>query len=83
MMKEIGTTEVWCAFSVKLASGMLQEAAPLATHITGQVISSDKPGCLGGVKGSSFGRFGGDAGIAEFTGLRGITIETDPQSYPF
>ena len=37
---------------------------------------------FGGVKGSGMGRFGGKAGIAEFTDLRWITIETAPH-YPF
>jgi hypothetical protein len=31
---------------------------------------------------SGYGRFGGAAGIAEFTELRWITIETGPQHYP-
>jgi acyl-CoA reductase-like NAD-dependent aldehyde dehydrogenase len=46
MMAEIGTTEVWSGFNVKLATGMLREAASLTTQITGEVIPSDKPGCL-------------------------------------
>ncbi|WFU12873.1 aldehyde dehydrogenase (plasmid) [Rhizobium sp. CB3090] len=46
MIKEIGTTEVWASFNVKLASGMLREAASLTTQITGEVIPSDKPGCI-------------------------------------
>ncbi|MGX9393995.1 aldehyde dehydrogenase (plasmid) [Nitrobacteraceae bacterium UC4446_H13] len=46
MMKEIGTTEVWCNFNVKLASGMLREAASITTQIGGEVIPSDKPGCI-------------------------------------
>ncbi|MGX4806513.1 aldehyde dehydrogenase [Bradyrhizobium guangdongense] len=46
MMAEIGTTEVWSAFNVKLASDMLRETASLTTQIAGEVIPSDKPGCL-------------------------------------
>jgi hypothetical protein len=30
-----------------------------------------------------YGRFGGDAGIAEFTDLRWLTIATTPVHYPF
>ena len=37
---------------------------------------------FGGTKASGYGRFGGKAGIAEFTELRWITIETGPQHYP-
>ncbi|HEY2404074.1 MAG TPA: aldehyde dehydrogenase family protein, partial [Steroidobacteraceae bacterium] len=46
MMAEIGTTEVWAAFNVRLASGMLREAAALTTRVGGDVIPSDKPGCI-------------------------------------
>jgi acyl-CoA reductase-like NAD-dependent aldehyde dehydrogenase len=46
MMAEIGTTAVWSAFNVELAGGMLREAASLTTQITGEVIPSDKPGCI-------------------------------------
>lgn len=46
MMAEIGTTEVWAAFNVKLSAGMLREAAALTTRVGGEVIPSDKPGCL-------------------------------------
>ncbi len=37
---------------------------------------------FGGVKGSAFGRFGGKAGVAEFTELRWITLQTTPRHYP-
>ncbi|MBB4402757.1 MULTISPECIES: aldehyde dehydrogenase [Rhizobium/Agrobacterium group] len=46
MIAEIGTTDVWASFNVKLASGMLREAASLTTQIKGEVIPSDKPGCI-------------------------------------
>jgi benzaldehyde dehydrogenase (NAD) len=28
-------------------------------------------------------KFGGEAGIAEFTELRGIAVQTQPRHYPF
>jgi acyl-CoA reductase-like NAD-dependent aldehyde dehydrogenase len=37
---------------------------------------------FGGVKASGYGRFGGKAGINEFTELGWITIETGPQHFP-
>lgn len=46
MIAEIGTTEIWAAFNVKLAGGLLREAAAITTQITGEVIPSDKPGCI-------------------------------------
>lgn len=38
---------------------------------------------FGGVKGSGWGHFGGQAGIAELPDLRWITVQTAPRSYPF
>jgi benzaldehyde dehydrogenase (NAD) len=46
MREEIGATEGWARFNVMLATGMLREAAALTTHIRGDVIPSDKPGCI-------------------------------------
>ncbi|WP_321396113.1 aldehyde dehydrogenase [Emcibacter sp.] len=46
MKGEIGATEGWARFNVKLASEMLIEAAALTTQVSGQIIPSDKPGCL-------------------------------------
>lgn len=37
----------------------------------------------GGVKASGYGRFGGQAAIAEFTDTRWVTIEDPHQHYPF
>jgi vanillin dehydrogenase len=52
-------------------------------HINGATVHDEAQMPFGGVKGSGYGRFGGKAGIAEFTDLRWITIETGPQHYPF
>jgi acyl-CoA reductase-like NAD-dependent aldehyde dehydrogenase len=46
MMGEIGATEGWARFNLMLAAGMIREAAALTTQIGGEVIPSDKPGCL-------------------------------------
>jgi benzaldehyde dehydrogenase (NAD) len=46
MMDEIGATEGWARFNLSLASGMIREAAALTTQIGGEVIPSDKPGCI-------------------------------------
>ena len=46
MMSETGSTEAWARFNVMLAAGMIREAASLTTQISGEVIPSDKPGCL-------------------------------------
>ncbi|WP_068076304.1 aldehyde dehydrogenase [Novosphingobium lentum] len=46
MMGEIGATRGWALFNLGLAAGMVREAAALTTQISGEVIPSDKPGCL-------------------------------------
>jgi acyl-CoA reductase-like NAD-dependent aldehyde dehydrogenase len=46
MRDEIGATEGWARFNVMLAAGMIREAAAMTTQITGEVIPSDKPGCV-------------------------------------
>jgi len=46
MMGEIGATDGWARFNLMLAVGMVREAAALTTQIGGEVIPSDKPGCI-------------------------------------
>lgn len=46
MMGEIGATRGWAMFNLGLAASMVLEAAALTTQISGEVIPSDKPGCL-------------------------------------
>jgi vanillin dehydrogenase len=43
---ETGATLGWGQFNVMLAANMLREAAALTTHVTGEVIPSDKAGVL-------------------------------------
>jgi benzaldehyde dehydrogenase (NAD) len=52
-------------------------------HVNGPTVHDEAQMPFGGVKGSGFGRFGGQAGIAEFTDLRWITVQTTPRHYPF
>ncbi|MDO1583308.1 aldehyde dehydrogenase [Rhizobium oryzicola] len=52
-------------------------------HINGPTVHDEPQMPFGGVKGSGFGRFGGKAGINEFTELRWITVEDPHQHYPF
>jgi benzaldehyde dehydrogenase (NAD) len=46
MMGEVGATAGWAMFNLMLAAGMLREAASLTTQINGEIIPSDKPGCI-------------------------------------
>ncbi|MFM0199047.1 aldehyde dehydrogenase [Paraburkholderia fungorum] len=52
-------------------------------HVNGPTVHDEAQMPFGGVKGSGFGRFGGQAAIAEFTDLRWITVQTTPRHYPF
>ncbi len=52
-------------------------------HVNGPTVHDEAQMPFGGVKGSGIGRFGGKAGIHEFTDLRWITMQTAPRHYPF
>jgi vanillin dehydrogenase len=52
-------------------------------HVNAPTVHDEAQMPFGGVKGSGLGRFGGAAGIAEFTDLRWITVQTTPRHYPF
>jgi benzaldehyde dehydrogenase (NAD) len=52
-------------------------------HINGPTVHDEAQVPFGGVKDSGLGRFGGKTGIAEFTDLRWITMQTTPRHYPF
>lgn len=52
-------------------------------HINGPTVHDEPQMPFGGVKASGYGRFGGKAGIDEFTILRWITVQTGERHYPF
>jgi acyl-CoA reductase-like NAD-dependent aldehyde dehydrogenase len=52
-------------------------------HVNGPTVHDEAQMPFGGVKASGMGRFGGKAGVAEFTDLRWITVQTAPRHYPF
>ena len=52
-------------------------------HVNAPTVHDEAQMPFGGVKGSGMGRFGGRAGIYEFTELRWITMQTTPRHYPF
>lgn len=52
-------------------------------HINGPTVGDEAQMPFGGMKASGYGRFGGTAGVAEFTELRWITVEDPRQHYPF
>ncbi|MBV8912361.1 MAG: aldehyde dehydrogenase family protein, partial [Acetobacteraceae bacterium] len=46
MTAETGATAGWARFNVMLGASNLREAAAMTTQITGEVIPSDRPGCI-------------------------------------
>ena len=51
-------------------------------HINGATVHDEPQMPFGGMKDSGYGRFGGHAGLQEFTELRWITIRRTPSHYP-
>ncbi len=51
-------------------------------HINGPTVHDEAQMPFGGVKASGYGRFGGQAGIDEFTELRWITVQSGDLHYP-
>jgi acyl-CoA reductase-like NAD-dependent aldehyde dehydrogenase len=51
-------------------------------HINGATVHDEPQMPFGGVGDSGYGRFGGKAGLEEFTELRWITIRRSPSHYP-
>ena len=51
-------------------------------HVNGPTVGDEAQMPFGGTKASGYGRFGGTAGIAEFTELRWITVEDPHQHFP-
>jgi acyl-CoA reductase-like NAD-dependent aldehyde dehydrogenase len=52
-------------------------------HINDQTVHDEPQVPFGGVKDSGWGRFGGRAGLEEFTELRWISMQRSPRQYPF
>ena len=46
MVEETGAAKPWAEFNLRLACGMLRDAAAMTTQMTGEVIASDRPGVL-------------------------------------
>lgn len=51
-------------------------------HINSSTVHDEAQMPFGGVKSSGYGRFGGQAGVAEFTDLRWITVQSGHRHYP-
>ncbi len=51
-------------------------------HVNGPTVYDEPQMPIGGMKASGYGRFGGDAGVAEFTELRWLSVHSKPHAYP-
>ncbi len=51
-------------------------------HVNGPTVYDEPNMPFGGMKASGYGRFGGEAGVAEFTELRWISVHNEPHEYP-
>jgi len=51
-------------------------------HINSATVQDEPQMPFGGTKASGVGRFGGSAGVHEFTELRWLSIATEPRHYP-
>ncbi len=60
--------------AMRLETGMV--------HIGDQTVNDEPQVPFGGVKGSGYGRFGGDAALDEFTELRWINVQRRPRTFP-
>jgi acyl-CoA reductase-like NAD-dependent aldehyde dehydrogenase len=80
---EYGLSAAVFSRDIQRALGVAARIESGICHINGPTVGDEGQMPFGGVKGSGYGRFGGKAGIAEFTDLRWITIEDPNQHYPF
>jgi len=60
--------------AMRLETGMV--------HIGDQTVNDEPQVPFGGVKGSGYGRFGGQAALDEFTELRWISVQRTPRTFP-
>ena len=60
--------------AMKLEMGMV--------HIGDQTVNDEPQAPFGGVKGSGYGRFGGQAALDEFTELKWINVQRTPRTFP-
>lgn len=80
---EYGLSSAVFGRDIARAMSVAQRIESGICHINGPTVHDEAQMPFGGVKGSGIGRFGGNAGIAEFTDLRWITIQTGARHYPF
>lgn len=79
---EYGLSAAVFSRDVNHAMAVAQRIQTGICHINGPTVHDEAQMPFGGVKASGWGRFGGSAGIHEFTELRWITIQDGDLHYP-
>lgn len=80
---EYGLTAAVFSQNIPRALAIARQIQSGMCHINGPTVHDEAQMPFGGTKASGYGRFGGRAGIEEFTELRWFTISTNAPHYPF
>jgi acyl-CoA reductase-like NAD-dependent aldehyde dehydrogenase len=79
---EYGLSAAVFSRDISTALSVAQRIDSGICHINSPTVQDEAQVPFGGTKASGMGRFGGKAGIAEFTDLRWVSIATKPRHYP-
>jgi benzaldehyde dehydrogenase (NAD) len=80
---EYGLSAAVFGRDIARAMGVARRIESGICHVNGPTVHDEAQMPFGGVKASGLGRFGGMAGVHEFTELRWITVQMTPRQYPF
>ncbi|MEX3634039.1 aldehyde dehydrogenase [Paraburkholderia sp. BR14320] len=79
---EFGLSAAVFSNSIERAFAVTKQIRSGICHINGATVSDEPQMPFGGTGRSGYGRFGGNAGIAEFTELRWITVASTAPCFP-
>ena len=79
---EYGLTSAVFSRDISRALSVAERIDAGMCHINGPTVHDEAQMPFGGTKASGYGRFGGDAGIDEFTELKWLTIDTGTLHLP-
>lgn len=79
---EYGLTSAVFSQNIGRAMAMAGQINAGMVHINGATVHDEAQMPFGGTKASGYGRFGGEAGVAEFTELKWVTIDTGTPHWP-
>lgn len=79
---EYGLTSAVFSQNIARAMTIAHSIEAGMVHINGATVHDEAQMPFGGTKASGYGRFGGEAGIAEFTELKWVTIDTGTPHWP-